>query len=86
MGDAELLERFVPFVQYDSLESYAADSVATNVEQKLIPDLLNQIDAASGAKALKLCQQLLIYQPDLKAGFERAAKAYEQNECRIQFF
>jgi hypothetical protein len=27
--DAELLERFVPFVQYDSLESYAADSVAT---------------------------------------------------------
>jgi hypothetical protein len=26
--DAELLERFVPFVQYDSLESYAADSVA----------------------------------------------------------
>jgi hypothetical protein len=27
--DAELLERFVPFVQYDSMESYAADSVAT---------------------------------------------------------
>jgi hypothetical protein len=27
-SDAELLERFVPFVQYDSLESYAADSVA----------------------------------------------------------
>lgn len=27
-GDAELLERFVPFVQYDSFESYAADSVA----------------------------------------------------------
>jgi hypothetical protein len=27
--DAELLERFVPYVQYDSLESYAADSVAT---------------------------------------------------------
>jgi hypothetical protein len=27
--DAELLERFVPFVQYDSLETYAADSVAT---------------------------------------------------------
>ncbi len=26
-GDAELLERYVPFVQYDSLESYAADSV-----------------------------------------------------------
>jgi hypothetical protein len=28
-GDAELLERFVPFVQYDSMETYAADSVAT---------------------------------------------------------
>ncbi|HEY2054880.1 MAG TPA: Vps62-related protein [Solirubrobacterales bacterium] len=28
-NDAELLERFVPFIQYDSLESYAADSVAT---------------------------------------------------------
>lgn len=28
-SDADLLERFVPFVQYDSLESYAADSVAT---------------------------------------------------------
>jgi hypothetical protein len=27
-SDAELLERFVPFVQYDSLETYAADSVA----------------------------------------------------------
>ncbi|MBS1895127.1 MAG: Vps62-related protein [Actinobacteria bacterium] len=28
-GDAELLERYVPFVQYDSMESFAADSVAT---------------------------------------------------------
>jgi hypothetical protein len=28
-SDAELLERWVPFVQYDSLETYAADSVAT---------------------------------------------------------
>jgi hypothetical protein len=34
--DAGLLERFVPFVQYDSLETYAADSVRTMTD--CVPD------------------------------------------------
>ena len=40
--------------------------------------MLKQIDAASGARAVTLCKQLLIHQPDLKAGLERMAKAYEE--------
>ena len=37
-GDAGLLERFVPFVQYDSPETYAADSVA--IHDRLRPGRL----------------------------------------------
>ncbi len=77
---AELAEARAAEAQAKRLRAMAAaaDAVATETEQKVIPDLLQQIDAATGAKALALCQKLLTYQPDLKAGLARMARIYDQ--------
>ena len=37
VGDRELLERYVPYLRYDSLESFRADSAAVLPEQFYAP-------------------------------------------------